>query len=101
MTGKYVTDASNASRTYLCNLNGTWDESLLKLFKLKIELLPKIVGSFEKVGEIQTGPLKGIPICSVLGDQQSSAFAHGIKKDQMKITYGTGCFLLSNIGNQP
>lgn len=37
----------------------------------------------------------------MLGDQQSSAFAHGIKKDQMKITYGTGCFLLSNIGNQP
>ena len=44
LTGKYVTDASNASRTYLCNLNGTWDESLLKLFKIKKELnwYPKI-----------------------------------------------------------
>jgi glycerol kinase len=40
LTGKYVTDASNASRTYLCNLNGTWDESLLKLFKFKKELFP-------------------------------------------------------------
>lgn len=40
-------------------------------------------------------------ICSVLGDQQSSAFSHGLKQNQMKITYGTGCFLLSNIGRKP
>lgn len=40
LTGKYVTDASNASRTHLCNLNGHWDDSLLKLFKLKKDLLP-------------------------------------------------------------
>lgn len=40
LTGRYVTDASNASRTYLCNLNGEWDDSLLKLFKIRKELLP-------------------------------------------------------------
>ncbi len=64
-------------------------------------MLPEIVGSFDTIGEIQNGPLKGIPISCILGDQQSSAYAHGIKKNQMKITYGTGCFLLSNIGDQP
>lgn len=74
---------------------------MLKLFKLRKEILPEIVGSFENVGVVREGPLKGVGICSVLGDQQSSSFAHGIKKHQMKITYGTGCFLLANIGNQP
>lgn len=51
------------------------------------------------MGNIKDGPMKGIPISSVLGDQQSSAFAHGIGKNQMKITYGTGCFMLTNTGN--
>ncbi len=46
------------------------------------------------------GPLKGVSICSLMGDQQSSAFAHNLKHNQMKITYGTGCFLLSHIGNK-
>jgi glycerol kinase len=64
-------------------------------------MLPKIVDSFEPVAAITSGPLAGVKICSILGDQQSSAYAHELKLHEAKITYGTGCFLLANIGNSP
>lgn len=75
LTGKYVTDASNASRTFLSNLQGQWDSELLNIAGLKQHMLPRIVDSFEEVGTVKEGPLQGIPICSMLGDQQSSAYA--------------------------
>ena len=101
LTGEYVTDASNASRTYLCNLKGEWDEEIMALVGITAKMLPKIVDSFAEVGKIQTGVLSGVKICSILGDQQSSAYAHGLGPNEVKITYGTGCFLLASIGNAP
>ena len=76
LTGEYVTDASNASRTYLCSLKGDWDEQLLNIAGLKKQQMPLIVDSFNKVGLVREGPLQGVQICSILGDQQSSAYAH-------------------------
>ena len=57
--------------------------------------------SFEKVGKISEGALKGVDVACILGDQQASAYAHSLKDDEMKITYGTGCFLLNTIGKKP
>jgi glycerol kinase len=76
LTGKYVTDASNASRTYLYNLKGYWDLDLLKIAGLQPHMLPKVLDSFDTVGTITSGSLKGIAIRSIMGDQQSSAYAH-------------------------
>jgi glycerol kinase len=53
LTGEYVTDASNASRTYLCNLKGEWDEELISIAGITKEMLPKIVNSFEKCATIR------------------------------------------------
>jgi glycerol kinase len=55
LTGEYVTDASNASRTYLCNLNGEWDEELLQLAGIKATQLPTIVDSFDSIATINKG----------------------------------------------
>ena len=56
LTGKFVTDASNASRTYLCDIKkSSWDSTLLKIAKLNENSLPEIVDSFETVGKIKTG----------------------------------------------
>lgn len=62
-----------------------------------------MVGSFEKVGTIKTGELANldIPVCSILGDQQSSAYALNLKQGEIKCTYGTGCFLMMGVGNHP
>lgn len=58
LTGEYVTDASNASRTYLCDLKtGDWDDELLHVARLTREMLPKIVDSFSPVATIREGPL--------------------------------------------
>lgn len=64
-------------------------------------MLPQIVDSFAPVATIITGALEGIKICSILGDQQSSAYAHELQLNEAKITYGTGCFLLASLGNIP
>ena len=64
-------------------------------------MLPEIVDSFEQVGCIKEGALSGVDIRSILGDQQSSAYAHELQQNQMKITFGTGCFMLANIGSSP
>lgn len=61
-------------------------------------MLPEIVDSFGPVGKIEKGPLTGVEVRAILGDQQSSAYAHQLVKNEAKITYGTGCFLLANIG---
>jgi glycerol kinase len=63
-------------------------------------MLPRIVDSFDVQAQIVKGTLAGIEVKSILGDQQSSAYAHELKKHQMKITYGTGCFMLANIGQE-
>lgn len=85
----------------MCNLKGEWDEELVALAGIKQHMLPRIVDSFSLVATVSKGPLTGVEIRSILGDQQSSSYAHELKKNQMKITYGTGCFMLMNIGKEP
>ncbi len=63
-------------------------------------MLPKIVDSFAAVATFHSGPLESVKVCSILGDQQSSAYAHELQINEVKITYGTGCFLLANIGEK-
>ncbi|MCY4523234.1 MAG: glycerol kinase GlpK, partial [Halobacteriovoraceae bacterium] len=101
--GSFVTEPSNASRTMLMNLKTcNWDGKLLDLFEIEKKYLPEIKDSFGLFGK--TKGLKflpdGIPITGVLGDQQAALFGQaGIKQGQMKCTYGTGAFILLNMGS--
>ena len=98
---RHVTDVTNASRTLLFNIvTGEWDAELLRLFNIPASLLPKVVWSSERVGEV-TNPLGlgGIAIAGIAGDQQAALFGQLCwNAGQAKNTYGTGCFLLQNIG---
>src|SRR5277367_588828 len=102
LTGKHLTDVTNASRTQLMNL-GTldWDPALLAAFGIPRAVLPKIVASSAHLATGR-GELDGVPIAGILGDQQAAlvgqtCFAPG----EAKNTYGTGCFLLLNTGTTP
>jgi glycerol kinase len=96
-----VTDVTNASRTLLFNIvKGEWDEELLKIFNIPRSMLPEVVWSSEKVGEVTTTlGLGGVAIAGIAGDQQAALFGQLCwKAGEAKNTYGTGCFLLQNIG---
>ena len=97
---KYVTDTSNASRTLLFNIHTLkWDAELLSLFKIPAHTLPQVLDSNAHFGDVALPELKGVPIHGVAGDQQASLFGNRcFKKGELKNTYGTGCFLLKNIG---
>jgi glycerol kinase len=98
----HVTDISNASRTMLMNLDGTWDDELLSLFQIPKTSLPKIVSSAEIFGHLASGPLAGVPLSGALGDQQSALLGHRcLDPGSGKCTYGTGAFLLANTGDKP
>lgn len=103
--GAHVTDVTNASRTQLMNLKTLdWDEWLLETFRIPRALLPDIVSSSARIGEVRlrepgASGLTGVPITGILGDQQAAlvgqcCFAPG----EAKNTYGTGCFLLMHTG---
>lgn len=80
----------------------SWDESLIKFFKLKASILPKILPSSAQYGEIKSGILAGKQITGVVGDQQAALLGHGcVRPGQAKNTYGTGCFMLYNTGTSP
>ena len=100
----HITDVSNASRTMLFNINTlTWDKELLDLFEIPASMLPEVKSSSEVYGET-SGQLLGtkVPIAGIAGDQQAALFGHICKKPGMvKNTYGTGCFMLMNIGDKP
>ncbi len=100
----YKTEASNASRTMLMNLKtGEYDDELLKLFGLNKDELPLICDSFSEFGRTKNLSFlpDGIPITGILGDQQSALFGQGLhQRGQMKCTYGTGAFVLTNTGHQ-
>ncbi|WP_409149699.1 glycerol kinase GlpK [Sphingobacterium sp. BS-2] len=101
---KHVTDVTNASRTMLYNINVLkWDKELLELFDIPESLLPEVKSSSEVYGETSTElGSRPIPIAGIAGDQQAALFGQMcIKKGMAKNTYGTGCFLLMNIGNKP
>ncbi len=100
----HLTDASNASRTMLCNIHTrTWDDELLDLLRIPRGLLPDIRSNSEVYGEVAAGlPLEGIPIACMIGDQQGATMGQICDRPGMaKCTYGTGCFLLLNTGPQP
>lgn len=99
----YVTEATNASRTNLMNLETlAWDPELLKLFDIKQESLPQIIKeSAAEFGIIEEPVLAGVPIAGILGDQQSSCLGHTLHIGEVKNTYGTGCFILMNGGPVP
>jgi glycerol kinase len=99
---KHVTDYTNASRTMLFNIvDGQWDEELLRLFKIPANMMPEVVWSSEKIAEVTTTlGLGAIAIAGVAGDQQAALFGQlCIHPGDAKNTYGTGCFLLQNIGD--
>jgi glycerol kinase len=100
----HVTDPSNASRTLLYNIHtGRWDEQLLKLFRIPASLLPEVRTSSEVYGEVSTSlGLQKALIAGIAGDQQSALFGQMcVNRGQAKNTYGTGCFLLQNLGSKP
>ena len=100
----HVTDASNASRTLLFNIRtGDWDDELLRVFGVPRSVLPEVRASSEVYGEVSTSlGLQGPPIAGIAGDQQAALFGQLCTAPGMaKNTYGTGCFLLQNTGEQP
>lgn len=100
----HVTDVTNASRTMLFNIHTlTWDEELLRLFGIPENMLPEVRSSSEIYAETAGNILAArLPIAGVAGDQQSALFGQLCTSPGMvKNTYGTGCFMLMNIGNQP
>jgi glycerol kinase len=93
----HATDASNASRTMLYNLHtGQWDPSLLELLKIPPQVLPAVKSSSEVYGQSL------IPIAGIAGDQQAALFGQTcFTRGLAKNTYGTGCFMLMNVGTEP
>jgi glycerol kinase len=100
----HVSDVSNASRTMLFNIHKmAWDDELLELFDIPRSILPTVVASSAIVGETALEVLGAtIPIAGIAGDQQAALFGQGCyKRGQAKNTYGTGCFMLLNTGDEP
>lgn len=102
--GQHVIDVSNASRTLLFDIQKLkWSEPLLAYFQIPKNILPTVVASDEDFGKTKKGLFaKQIPVQSALGDQQAALFGQGCHQPGMaKNTYGTGCFMLMNIGATP
>ena len=102
LTGVHVTDVTNASRTLMMDLNSlTWDDEILKLLDIPRLLLPEIRSSSEIYGPAR-GFLDGVPVAGDLGDQQAALFGQTcFNPGEAKNTYGTGCFMLLNMGELP
>ncbi len=100
--GRHLIDATNASRTQLMNLETLqWDEELLRIFDIPAACLPKICSSSEVYGEC-VGALAGVPLAGALGDQHAALLGQAcVNVGDAKNTYGTGCFLLMNVGETP
>lgn len=98
----HVTDYTNASRTMLYNINSLcWDEKLLEILGIPAGMLPEVKSSSEIYGYANLQSLE-VPICGIAGDQQAALFGQTcFSVGDAKNTYGTGCFLLMNIGEKP
>jgi glycerol kinase len=98
----HATDVSNASRTLLFNIHTLqWDPELLELFDIPPSVLPVVMPSSGFIGECTVIPGARIPIAGVAGDQQAALFGQLCTEEGMvKNTYGTGCFMLMNTGQQ-
>jgi glycerol kinase len=99
---RFVTDATNASRTMLCDIRSCiWDPDLCELIGVPIQALPEIVPSSGRIGT--TAPDSGVPagiaISGIAGDQQAALFGQAcVSPGMAKNTYGTGSFVLLNVG---
>ena len=99
----FVTDPSNASRTMLYNIHTLdWDDELLALFDIPRSMLPEVRASSEVYGTVSARYLEHpVPIAGIAGDQQAALFGQlCTEKGMLKNTYGTGCFLLMNTGDE-
>lgn len=100
----HITDVTNASRSLLFNINSmTWDKELLELFNIPASMLPEVRQSSEVYGNSSSDfVVSDVPIAGIAGDQQAALFGQMCTKQGMvKNTYGTGCFMLMNIGEKP
>jgi len=100
MGGLHITDATNASRTQLMNLETLdWDAEMLNVFGVPRHMLPQIRSSSERYGEATLDAVMGVPLAGILGDQQAALVGQTcFRAGEAKNTYGTGCFLLMNTG---
>lgn len=102
--GRHVTDVSNASRTMIYNINTmSWDKELLELFNIPESMLPEVCSSSEVYANTTTTLFAHkVPIAGIAGDQQAALFGQMCTEPGMvKNTYGTGCFMVMNIGDKP
>ena len=100
----HATDVSNASRTLLYNIHTLeWDDELLETLDIPRSMMPEVKASSEVIGHTAEGLFsKEIPIAGIAGDQQAALFGQlCLQKGMVKNTYGTGCFLLMNTGEEP
>ena len=100
----HMTDVTNASRTMLYNINSMdWDDELLELFNIPKSMLPEVKDSSEIYGHTKTTVFASkIPIAGIAGDQMAALFGQMCtEKGMVKNSYGTGCFMLMNIGEKP
>ena len=100
----HITDVTNACRTLFFNINTLdWDDDLLELFDIPRTMLPQVKASSEIYGHTSEGLFAAnIPIAGIAGDQQAALFGQMCTQQGMvKNTYGTGCFMLMNIGEEP
>ncbi|WP_425483742.1 glycerol kinase GlpK [Alteromonas ponticola] len=101
---QHVTDATNASRTMLFNIHSQqWDKKLLDLFAIPECMLPEVKDCAADFGQLDTALLgRAIPIQGVAGDQQAALIGQTcFEKGMAKSTYGTGCFMILNTGDEP
>lgn len=100
--GRHVTDVTNASRTMLMDLvTTTWDSDLALELGVPSHMLPEIVDSSGEIG-VCSGPLEGVPLTSILGDQHAALFGQAcFSPGEAKNTYGTGNFMVLNTGESP
>jgi len=98
----HVTDVSNASRTLLFDIHRlAWADELLEAFRVPRAVLPEVVPTSGVIAEVSFGPLAGVPLAALAGDQQAATFGQAcFSPGQAKNTYGTGCFLVLNTGHE-
>jgi glycerol kinase len=104
LTGRHVTDVSNASRTMLFDIHSLrWDEELLALFDVPAAMLPEVVASSGELGLTREEWFgRAIPLAGIAGDQQAATFGQACHaRGMVKNTYGTGCFMLMHAGESP
>lgn len=98
----HVTDATNASRTMLCDIERvSWSDDLLSIFNIPLNMLPEIVSNTTRMDVTRNVACipDGVPITGMAGDQHAALFGQAcFDPEMLKVTYGTGCFLLANMG---